>query len=78
MRVGCHTFRHTFAPHRVINEASIYDVQKLLGHRSISMTQVYAHLSENATRRALDLIDFGLKNVTNSGVKAVDYERKLA
>jgi len=38
------------------------------------MTQVYAHLSENATRRAVDLIDFGLKNVTNSGVKAVDYE----
>ena len=30
--VGCHAFRHTFASHLVINGASIYDVQKLLGH----------------------------------------------
>ena len=76
--VGCHAFRHTFASHLVINGASIYDVQKLLGHKSIIMTQVYAHLSENATRRAVDLIDFNPKNVTNSGLKAVLNERKLA
>jgi len=60
-RVGCHTFRHTFASHLVINGASIYDVQKLLGHKSIIMTQVYAHLSENATRRAVDLLSFDPK-----------------
>ena len=77
-RVGCHTFRHTFASHMVINGASIYDVQKLLGHKSIIMTQVYAHLSENATRRAVDLIEFNSKNVTNSGLRAVVNERKLA
>lgn len=35
-----------------------HDVQKLLGHKSIIMTQVYAHLSENATRRAVDLLIF--------------------
>ncbi|MCH7955799.1 MAG: tyrosine-type recombinase/integrase, partial [Candidatus Marinimicrobia bacterium] len=77
-RVGCHTFRHTFASHMVINGASIYDVQKLLGHKSIIMTQIYAHLSENATRRAVDLIEFNSKNVTNSGLRAVVNERKLA
>jgi len=63
--VGCHTFRHTFASHLVINGASIYDVQKLLGHRSISMTQVYAHLSEDATRRAVDLLEFNVKTGIN-------------
>ena len=65
-RAGCHTFRHTFASHLVINGASIYDVQKLLGHKSIIMTQVYAHLSENATRRAVDLIDFNPQSVTSA------------
>lgn len=77
-RVGCHTFRHTFASHLVINGASIYDVQKLLGHTSIIMTQRYAHLRAEETRRAVDLINFGPKNVTNSGLNAVINERKLA
>ena len=71
-RAGCHTFRHTFASHLVINGASIYDVQKLLGHKSIIMTQVYAHLSENATRRAVDLIDFNpTPKLKNSIIKMV-------
>ncbi|TFB13636.1 site-specific integrase [Candidatus Marinimicrobia bacterium MT.SAG.4] len=75
-RVGCHTFRHTFVSHLVINGASIYDVQKLLGHTSIIMTQRYAHLRAKETRRAVDLIDFGPKNVTNSGLRTVVNERK--
>ena len=75
-RVGCHTFRHTFASHLVINGASIYDVQKLLGHKSIIMTQVYAHLSENATRRAVDLIDFNPKNVTISDIRSTVIKSK--
>lgn len=74
--VGCHAFRHTFASHLVINGASIYDVQKLLGHKSITMTQVYAHLSENATRRAVDLIDFNPQSVTNAELKSVIDEQK--
>jgi len=69
--IGCHAFRHTFASHLVINGASIYDVQKLLGHSSITMTEIYAHLSENATRRAVDLIDFNPKNVIKTGLKPV-------
>ncbi|MCH8306039.1 MAG: tyrosine-type recombinase/integrase [Candidatus Marinimicrobia bacterium] len=76
-RAGCHTFRHTFASHLVINGASIYDVQKLLGHKSIIMTQVYAHLSENATRRAVDLIDFTPKNVTKSSISSVLEDKKM-
>ena len=75
--VGCHAFRHTFASHLVINGASIYDVQKLLGHKSIIMTQIYAHLSENATRRAVDLIDFNPKNVTNTRIKSVINEQEV-
>ena len=76
--VGCHTFRHTFASHLVINGASIYDVQKLLGHSSISMTQVYANLSEDATRRAVDLLDLNVKTGINPVLIASGHQRKGA
>ena len=69
-KVGCHTFRHTFASQLVIKGASIYDVQKLMGHKSISMTQVYAHLSEDATRRAVDLLNFNPNSQLNLNVKS--------
>ena len=75
--VGCHAFRHTFASHLVINGASIYDVQKLLGHKSITMTQIYAHLSENATRRAVDLLDFTPKSMTTIGFKSIVRGKKI-
>ena len=57
--------------------ASIYDVQKLLGHSSITMTEIYAHLSENATRRAVDLIDFNPQSVTNLGLKSKINKQKI-
>lgn len=76
--VGYHRFRHTFTSHLGINGASIYDVQKLLGHRSISMTQVYAHSSEDATRRAVDLLDFNVKTGINPVLIASGHQRKGA
>lgn len=39
-----HSLRHTFATWLVQNRISIYEVQKLLGHSSLKITEVYSHL----------------------------------
>ena len=54
--VGLHTFRHTCASIMIQRGASIYDVSKYLGHSSIVVTQIYAHLQEHHLRKASDLL----------------------
>jgi len=53
-RVSPHTLRHTFASHLIMSGVDLRTVQKLLGHKNISTTMVYAHLTEDHLARGVE------------------------
>ena len=51
-----HDLRHTFASWLAIKGVSLYTIKEILGHKSITMTQRYAHLSPDSRVNAVNLI----------------------
>ncbi len=55
-KIHFHSLRHTFASWLVQDGATLYEVQKLLGHSSLTMTQIYSHLEPEQLQKTVNRI----------------------
>lgn len=59
-RLHLHSLRHSFATWLIQDGASIYEVQKLLGHSSVKTTEIYSHLASEQLQKTVERLKIDL------------------
>jgi integrase len=57
-RIRFHDLRHTFASHFIMNGGSVSELQSILGHSTVRMTERYSHLAERHILSKANLVSF--------------------
>jgi site-specific recombinase XerD len=56
-KIHFHSLRHSFASNLAERDVSIYKIKELMGHSSITTTEIYAHLNLDGLRSAVRVLD---------------------
>ena len=70
-----HDLRHTFASHFMMAGGNIYDLQRILGHSTIAMTERYSHMSPEHLTGKTELLNFGLPSTVGKVVSLSAFRR---
>lgn len=63
-KISPHTFRHSFATHLIEGGANLRAIQEMLGHESITTTEIYTHLDQRFLKEAI--ISFHPRNISDN------------
>lgn len=75
-KVAFHTLRHTFASWLAIQVTPILTIKELMGHKSLAMTERYAHLIPHVKREAIGILEMSFNGGNRQNINTTNLEEQ--